>query len=312
MIKSAFKVQYVKQSRRFWAFLLDLFLYIIFFVPVTFALLLISFEQKTIVYFTFYLIFLIAFFQVYLTTRLGGSVGKLTFDIKVVTRQKEYISMGQALARSFPFIVASIYLIVFLSYMLNNLYQNKPPMSVLGAYEQILYAGKVYFADPWIVIVAGILVVDHMLVFAIPGRQTLHDLFAGTYAITRESFYAEQSHKNPYLLNVVGRDVLLKNYRANSILEKVLPRPALVKSYISAENTALNLFLLVLENEIKLEERGIVTTQLIVQLQNEHSSLRPGRNQVVYLLAPPANINFNGLYELREEDLQFIDFAIVE
>lgn len=312
MIKSAFKVQYVKQWRRFWAFLLDLFLYIIFFVPVTIALLLISFEQKTIVYFSLYLIFLITFFQVYLTVRLGGSVGKLTFDIKVVTKEKKYINMGQAVVRTFPFIVASIYLVVFLGYILNHLPNNEYPTTISKAYQTILSSGKVYFADPWIIIVAGILVVDHMLVFAIPGKQTLHDLLAGTYAITRESFYAEQDNKNPYLLNVVGKEILLKNYRANSILEKILPQKALVKSYIVAENKELNLFLLVLNNEIKLEERGIVTSKLIVQLQNEHTSLRPGRNQVVYLLAPPANIDFERQYELLEEQLQFIDFVVVE
>ena len=93
MIERVYNVHYANQWRRLWALLLDLFLYLIFFVPFTFALLLISFEQRTVSYFAVYLIALLTFFQIYLTTRLGGSLGKLTTNIKVVNRQKQYITV---------------------------------------------------------------------------------------------------------------------------------------------------------------------------------------------------------------------------
>lgn len=312
MIKSAFNVQYVNKFRRFLAFLLDLFLYIIFFVPVTIALLLISFEQKTILYFCLYMLFLVGFFQVYLTVRLGGSVGKLTLDIKVVNHEKEYISLGQAIIRIFPYVLASIYLIIFLNYMLTNLPPTQYPTSIIEAFRTVIFFGKQYFTHPSVIIVVGVLLIDYLLVFVIPGRQTLHDLLAGTYAITRDSFHVARDNKSPYLMSVIGQTILLKNYRSNSILAKMFPQKAVVKSFVKVENGELNMFLLELTKQVKLEERNIVTKQLVVQLQEEHSSLRTGRNQVVYLLAPPANTNFNGRYELEEDDLQFLDFVVVE
>lgn len=312
MIKSAFNVQYANRFRRFLAFLLDLFLYIIFFVPVTIALLLISFEQKTILYFCLYMIFLIGFFQVYLTVRLGGSVGKLTFDIKVVSREKTYITSGQAIVRIFPYLLMGVYLIVFLNYMLVNLPTTTYPTSITEAILTVAFFGKQYFAHPSVIIVVGILLLDYLLFFAIPGRQTLHDLLAGTYAITRESFYLERDNKNPYLMHIIGQTILLKNYRSNSVLAKMFPQKAGVRSYVKVGNGELNMFLLDLTREVKLEERNISTKQLVLQLQDEHTSLRTGRNQVVYLLAPPVDIDFKGRYEISEDDLQFLDFAVVE
>lgn len=312
MIKSAFNVQYANRFRRFLAFLLDLFLYIIFFVPVTIALLLISFEQKTILYFCLYMLFLIGFFQVYLTIRLGGSVGKLTFDIKVVNREKAYITWGQAIVRIFPYVLTGAYLIVFLNYMLVNLPTTTYPTSITEAIFTVAFFGKQYFAHPSVIIVVGVLLLDYLLFFAIPGRQTLHDLLAGTYTITRESFYIERDNKNPYLMNIIGQTILLKNYRSNSVLAKMFPQDAVVKSYVKIGSGELNMFLLDLSKEVKLEERNIATKQLVLQLQDEHTSLRTGRNQVVYLLAPPADIDFTGRYEVFEDDLQFLDFVVVD
>ncbi|WP_045114964.1 RDD family protein [Microscilla marina] len=186
------------------------------------------------------------------------------------------------------------------------------PTSIPDAFRTVIFWGKQYFSQPLAIIVGGILLLDYCLAFAVPGRQTLHDLLAGTYAITRESFYAEYNNKNPYLMNIIGETVLLKNYRSNSILATSFPQKAVVKAYVKLDNDRLNMFLLELTRQVKLEGRNIMSNHLVIQLQDEHSSLRSGRNQVVYLLAPPANIDFEARYELTENELLFLDFVVVE
>lgn len=312
MIERAFEVVYVSQWRRLGALLLDLFLYLIFFVPVTFALLLISFEQRTIIYFTLYLVLLLAFFQVYLTMHLGGSVGKLTFNIKVVTRQKKYASIFRAIIRTLPFIIITIYLISFLSYMLHNLPGNQYPTTIAEAYYALIYFGNGFFDEVGLAIIGGVLMADHIVVFATPGKQTLHDVLAGTYTITRDSYYASQYKKPPYLHNIIGQVINLRNYRQNSILEKLLPQKALIKTLFTSNKSQQSFFVAILENEIKIEGREIASDHFIIQLQSEHTTLQTGRNQVVYFLAVPAGLNTDNICDVEESKLQFIDFVMVD
>lgn len=312
MIERVYNVHYVNQWRRLWALLLDLFLYLIFFVPFTFALLLISFEQRTVGYFALYLVALLTFFQVYLTTRLGGSLGKLTTNIKIVNRQKQYIKIYQAVIRALPFWLVSCYLISFLYDILQVLPDYEYPTTIEEALKIIVLYGQSYFNSIWLAIILGVLIADHIVVIAIPGKQTLHDVFAGTYAITRESYYAQTDRANAYRQGILESVITLQNYRAGSILERLMPQKAVVKNVLLPNDNQLRLFLIEFEKEIVIEGRIKAGHQFIVQLQNEHTTLRAGRNQVVFLLSIVGDLDFKRSLEITEKDMQFIDFVVVE
>ncbi|HAS42358.1 MAG TPA: hypothetical protein DCS93_17910 [Microscillaceae bacterium] len=311
MIERVYDIRYVNQWRRLWALFIDLFLYLVFFVPGTFALLLISFEQSTIGYFAIYLVLLLLFFQVYLTVSLGGSVGKLTTNIKVVNRQKKYIAIWQAVVRTLPFWVAAIYLIAFLNYILDHLPSYEYPTSIQGAFWVIVDQGRHFFNSIWIIIVLGVLLVDHILALFTPARQTLHDLFAGTYAITRASYYSQAENKQSYRQQIVGAEITLQNYRSNCALEKHLPRKAIVKKLLVSENDSMRLYLIEFEQELKVEGRGEAARLFVVQLQDEHTTLQSGRNQVVFLLSLSPSADWERNLGIAEQEMQFLDFVVV-
>ncbi|OJJ22597.1 hypothetical protein BKI52_07920 [marine bacterium AO1-C] len=288
-----------------------MFLYLIFFVPGTFALLLISFEQRTIGYFAIYLVFLLLFFQVYLTLSLGGSVGKLTTNIKVVNRKKQYITIWQAIIRALPFWITAAYLIAFLNYILAYLPGYQYPATIQDALQIIINQGQHFFNSIWLAIVLGLLIIDHAIAFVTPTRQTLHDFFAGTYAITRASYYSQTDDKHSYRQQIIGATITLQNYRSNCMLESHLPRKANVKKLLVSENKAMRLYLIELDKELKIEGRVDASRLFVVQLQDEHTTLQTGRNQVVFLLSLSPEADWERNLGIAEQELQFIDFVVV-
>jgi len=311
MIERVYEIQYVNQWRRLWALFIDLFLYLIFFVPGTFALLLISFEQSTIGYFAIYLVLLLLFFQVYLTVSLGGSLGKLTTNTKVVNRQKQYITVWQAIIRALPFWITSVYLIVFLNYILSHLPGYQYPTSIQEALLVIIDQGQYFFNSIWLIIVLGLLLIDHMVAMFTPARRTLHDLFAGTYAITRASYYSQVENNHSYRQQIVGTEVTLQSYRSNCALENHLPRKATVKKLLVSENDSMRLYLIEMEQELEIEGRVEAAQLFVVQLQEEHTTLQSGRNQVVFLLSLSPDADWERNVGVSAQKMQFLDFVIV-
>lgn len=163
--------------------LVDSMVFLVLFPLNNFALVQ-SFANRTIVPYTFFILFFIVF-QVIMVVRFGGTVGKLLFNVRIVDENANYLKAGKALLRDLPGLLLIGLSLLTYSYVISRLDSKVE----VDSYLQIIFLLGVYSGGFLIYfhLMNLLILVDAFAVAFMDKKRALHDVLAGSYVVSLKS-----------------------------------------------------------------------------------------------------------------------------
>ncbi len=162
---------------RFGAFLLDFFLFAI--IAIIIGMIVLSLKIYSVVPAIIFVVIYNSIFQVFFTSKLGGSPGKLLCRVKVVNNKGKYIDYRTSILRVLPVTLITVVPLIALSSIIQTVSQdlNNNPQAFMKAYMQAsIFSNILQYA--W--------ALDYSWFFFNKDSRTLHDLLASSYVMTEE------------------------------------------------------------------------------------------------------------------------------
>ncbi|MDO8526736.1 MAG: RDD family protein [Deltaproteobacteria bacterium] len=207
------QLEYVGVWKRLLAYLVDIVIFLPL-LPLSKFLLLYSFQHRTILPQIVMGLMMLSFW-IFVTTKFGGTPGKLLLKLRVVNDDQNFISFFDSFLRVLPWIAISLVSYLELHYAISSITW----ISTVKSYDdaaKILSATKSIYGK-----ILGVLVlIDLLVIIFNDKKRSLHDFIAGSYVVTKSSLEEEISPEaNSFpqaLLNVYQR-IKTKDEKAVSV-----------------------------------------------------------------------------------------------